>query len=80
MPVQYVTEEEVAQVDMLLYLQQMAGIETTYEMALLGWRAMSEPAQRSIIRAYEHSMFLRSYKSMEGTNDLSSSKAPESNK
>jgi hypothetical protein len=50
--VQHITPEELQHVNMLLFLQRMAGIQTGFSEMIDGWRALSEPAKESVIEAY----------------------------
>lgn len=74
--VNHITPDELEKLDMLMLLQRMAGIETTFAFALEGWRAMSEPAQAHVIAAYNSMVFIKGgYKPMGESHDVPSSNA-----
>lgn len=51
--IRHITPDELSKVNMLMFLQRVAGIETSYGMLLEGWRSLSEPAKADVIEAYK---------------------------
>lgn len=51
--IQHITPDEMSRLNMLLFLQRTAGIETNFEELIAGWRALSEPAKANIVEAYQ---------------------------
>ncbi len=76
--IRHITPEELERVDMLVVLQSMAGIDTSLELAIEGWRALSEPAKAHVIEAYNSMMFNTVYKPLGGNHVVSGSNIPSS--
>lgn len=76
--VNHITPDELERVDMLIVLQSIAGIDTSLEMAIEGWRALSEPAKEHVIEAYNSMMFNVTYKPLGGSHVVSGSITPSS--
>ncbi len=70
--VNHITPEELHDLDMLMYLQHTAGISTTFEQAIEGWRGLSEPAREHIRATFSSMLFIKvGYQELGGTNDVS---------
>lgn len=54
-----ITPTELRAVDMLMYLQRIAGFSVGFEEAIEGWRALSPHAQQQLTTAFETAQFIK---------------------
>lgn len=54
-----ITPTELRAVNMLMYLQNLAGFSVGFEAAIEGWRALSPYAQQQLTEAFETAQFIR---------------------
>jgi tryptophan synthase beta subunit len=54
-----ITPSELRSINVLMYLQRIAGIDVSFEEAIEGWRALSAAAQEQIITAVETAKFIK---------------------
>jgi hypothetical protein len=73
-----ITPSELRSINVLMYLQKVAGFDVSFEEAIEGWRALSPAAQEQIITAFEAAEFIKtSYQMGRQHGDKTSQTLPE---